>query len=63
MAERLVRHVAPGGTLVLSGILVTQADGVAAAYRAAGLAEPERHASGEWASLVWRNVYNAEKPD
>ncbi len=54
MAGRLVRHVAPGGVLVLSGILVEQAPDVAAAYRAAGLAEPETRLSGEWASLVWR---------
>lgn len=54
MAGRLVRHVAPGGVLVLSGILVEQAPDVAAAYRAAGLAEPETRLSGEWASLIWR---------
>jgi len=54
MAPRLVRHLAPGGVLVLSGILVPQAAGVAAAYRAAGLPEPENRESGEWAALVWR---------
>lgn len=54
MAGRLARHVAPGGMLVLSGILTTQAPDVAAAYRAAGLSEPETRESGEWASLVWR---------
>jgi len=54
MAGRLVRHVAPGGVLVLSGILTTQAAAVAAAYRAAGLPEPETRLSGEWASLLWR---------
>jgi ribosomal protein L11 methyltransferase len=54
MAGRLVRHLAPGGVLVLSGILTTQVAGVAAAYRTAGLAEPETRESGEWASLVWR---------
>lgn len=54
MAPRIVSHVAPGGMLVLSGILETQADAVAAAYRAVGLPEPERRVSGEWASLAWR---------
>ncbi|MHC1712242.1 MAG: 50S ribosomal protein L11 methyltransferase [Solidesulfovibrio sp.] len=54
MAGRLVRHVATGGVLVLSGILTTQAAGVAAAYQSAGLPEPETRESGEWASLIWR---------
>jgi ribosomal protein L11 methyltransferase len=54
MAGRLVRHMAAGGVLVLSGILTGQAAGVAEAYRAAGLPAPEIRESGEWASLVWR---------
>lgn len=53
MAPRLVRHVAPGGLLVLSGVLTTQAADVAAAYRATGLPEPDIRESGEWAGLVW----------
>ncbi len=53
MAARLVRHVAAGGLLVLSGVLTTQAPDVAAAYRAAGLPEPVVRESGEWAGLVW----------
>ena len=55
MAARLAQHVAPGGVLVLSGILVEQAPGVAAAYRAAAdLPAPEIRTQGEWASLLWR---------
>ncbi|MEA4857771.1 MAG: 50S ribosomal protein L11 methyltransferase [Solidesulfovibrio sp.] len=53
MAPRLVRHVAPGGLLVLSGVLTGQAAGVAAAYRAVGLPEPVIREAGEWASLTW----------
>ncbi|WP_428562220.1 MAG: 50S ribosomal protein L11 methyltransferase [Solidesulfovibrio sp. DCME] len=53
MAPRLVRHVAPGGLLVLSGVLTGQAAGVAAAYQAIGLPEPVIRQSGEWASLAW----------
>ncbi|WP_300154953.1 50S ribosomal protein L11 methyltransferase [Solidesulfovibrio sp.] len=53
MAGRLVRHVAGGGLLVLSGLLTTQAPDVAAAYVAAGLPEPAVRESGEWAGLVW----------
>lgn len=54
MADRLTRHLAPGGTLVLSGILTSQAADVAAAYQATGLPAPAIRESGEWASLVWR---------
>ena len=54
MAPRLASHVAPGGVLILSGILAEQAQGVAAAYRATGLPEPEIRIGGEWASLTWR---------
>ncbi len=54
MARLLVRHVADGGMLVLSGILETQADDVTAAYQATGLGQPVRRVSGEWASLTWQ---------
>lgn len=53
MASRLVRHLAAGGLLVLSGVLTTQAADVAAAYQATGLPKPVIRESGEWASLVW----------
>ncbi len=54
LAGRLVRHLAPNGVLILSGILTTQAADVTVAYRAAGLPEPEVRESGEWAALIWR---------
>lgn len=54
MAERLTRHLAPGGVLVLSGLLTTQAAAVTAAYRNAGLPEPQVRESGEWAALLWQ---------
>ncbi|MFU2210878.1 50S ribosomal protein L11 methyltransferase [Solidesulfovibrio sp. C21] len=54
MAPRLAGHVAPGGVLILSGILVEQAPAVAAAYRATGLPEPDTRINGEWASLAWQ---------
>ncbi len=62
MAGKLVRHLVPGGVLVLSGILIEQAAGVAAAYQALGLPEPEVRESGEWAALVWPCVYKASDP-
>ena len=39
-------------TLILSGLLATEADGVAAAYAQRGHAESERRVSGEWAALA-----------
>ncbi len=57
MAEGIVARVRAGGAVILSGLLATEADGVAAAYGRAGLAlensPRERDGSGlEWAALV-----------
>ena len=41
------------GCLVLSGLLVIQADGVEAAYTALGLPPARRVVDGDWAALVW----------
>jgi ribosomal protein L11 methyltransferase len=38
--------------LILSGLLATEADGVAAAYAQRGHAESERRVSGDWAALL-----------
>ena len=52
MASELAARVAPGGLLVLSGILVPQKDDVRAAYRGLELVRaPEK---GEWVALVLR---------
>jgi ribosomal protein L11 methyltransferase len=52
MADELARHVAPGGLLLLSGILVPQKDDVRAAYPALELvASPT---IGEWTLLALR---------
>ncbi len=52
MAPELGAHVAAGGLLVLSGILVPQKDEVVAAYAGLDLiAAPEK---GEWIALVFR---------
>ena len=42
--------------LILSGILVEQAEKVAAEYIKAGLPAPEIFTMGEWAGLLWRDV-------
>jgi ribosomal protein L11 methyltransferase len=53
MAERITEAVAPGGFLLLSGILAEQADDVANAFLRAGLPAPEVRGRDEWAVLVF----------
>jgi ribosomal protein L11 methyltransferase len=54
MVRQIAARVAPGGQLVLSGILVEAAPPVDAAYREAGL-EPLAHHDGEgWRALRYR---------
>lgn len=54
LAPGLARHVARGGTVILSGILAGQAAGVAAAYRQAGFRLVARVALGDWRTLIVR---------
>ena len=54
MAFLLVAKCKPKACLVLSGLLVTQADDVEAAYMAQGLASARRVVDGEWCALVWQ---------
>ena len=53
MAPHLIAHLQSGGALILSGILTTQALGVAQAYVREGLPEPVRKDEGEWSGLFW----------
>jgi ribosomal protein L11 methyltransferase len=53
MAPQIAASVAPRGTLVLSGLLDTQAKAVTRAYVRMGM-RPETHYPGEWAVLVLR---------
>lgn len=48
----MARYLAPGGRAILSGILTTQADEVAAAYSAGGLTLERREDYGDWSTLV-----------
>ena len=52
LAPEMARRVAPGGRIVLSGILTTQADEVIAVYAGAGLALEHRDDAGEWSALT-----------
>jgi ribosomal protein L11 methyltransferase len=54
LARDLARHLAPGGILVLAGILARQAAGVEAVYRGWGFARRAIHRRDEWTILVLR---------
>ena len=51
LAPDFAKSLAPGGTIILAGLLDTQADGVVAAYEALGFTLHDR-GSGEWPVLV-----------
>ena len=53
LAPNFAEALGPGGTIVLAGLLDTQADSVAAAYQELGLGLAERGQS-EWPVLVMR---------
>jgi ribosomal protein L11 methyltransferase len=54
LAPAMATHAAPGGLVILSGLLVVQADSVTAAYHAAGFTSQSREDLGEWSALVLR---------
>jgi ribosomal protein L11 methyltransferase len=51
LAPDFAKAMAPGGTIILAGLLDTQADAVIAAYERLGLSLTDR-GSGEWPVLV-----------
>ena len=58
MAKHLAAHLAPGGIAILSGLLGTQARGVLAAHRRAGLVLAKQLREGPWTTLVIRRPSN-----
>ncbi|HEX5183295.1 MAG TPA: 50S ribosomal protein L11 methyltransferase [Allosphingosinicella sp.] len=54
LAPSVAAALAPGGRLLLAGLLDSQAERVAAAYRREGLMLTGRIARGEWPTLVMR---------
>jgi len=58
MAPALVRHLAPGGRAILSGLLIAQERAVLEAHRALGLRLERRHRLGDWSALLLRRPAN-----
>ena len=56
LAPEIARHTAPGGRVILSGLLVTQAEDVISAYLAEGIILDEREDLGDWTTLVLRRA-------
>ena len=54
LAPAMAAHCATGGLIILSGLLVVQAEAVNAAYLAAGFTLQDREDIGEWSTLVLR---------
>ncbi len=52
LAPDMGQHCAPGGLVILSGLLAVQAEAVTAAYIAAGFTPVSRDDLGEWSALV-----------
>ena len=54
LAPAMAAHVAQNGLVILSGLLVVQAEAITAAYVAAGFVALAREDLGEWSALVMR---------
>ncbi len=55
MARQLAAHLAPGGTVILAGLLVRQVPAVLAAHRRQGLRLERVLREGDWATMVLRS--------
>jgi len=62
LAPKLAPVVAPGGTLILSGLLRTQTPLVRAAYASRGLVLERRIPKEAWMTLVWRKPLDSGAP-
>ncbi|NNK78267.1 MAG: methyltransferase [Litoreibacter sp.] len=56
LAPDMARHIAPGGTAILSGLLVGQADEVCSVYEQNGFELSQRRDIGEWTALRMRKT-------
>lgn len=62
LARVMAEKLSPGGQVILSGILLDQADDVVAAHQRAGLALRTRRDDGEWTGLVLDKPDNSAPP-
>ncbi|WP_435166397.1 50S ribosomal protein L11 methyltransferase [Falsirhodobacter sp. 1013] len=56
LAPDMARNAAQGGIIILSGLLVVQAESILAAYEAQGFALVHREDLGEWSALTLRKA-------
>ncbi len=56
LAPAMAAHVGQGGVIILSGLLVEQAEAITSAYLAAGFASQHREEIGDWATLVLARI-------
>ncbi len=56
LAAPMAKHLAQNGLIILSGLLVVQAEAITEAYIAAGFAPVSREDLGEWSALVMRRI-------
>jgi ribosomal protein L11 methyltransferase len=56
LAPAMAAHVGIDGLIILSGLLIEQADAITAAYVAAGFHPQAREDIGDWATLVLRRL-------
>lgn len=56
LAPAMAAHAAPGGLVILSGLLVVQAEAVIAAYEAVAFSLQSREDLGEWSALVLKKA-------
>ena len=62
LAPAFARSIAPGGSILLAGLLETQEHAVRAAYRKAGMRLGARLVRGDW-SILWLRRRNARRMD
>jgi ribosomal protein L11 methyltransferase len=61
MLQPLTRYLAPGGTIILSGLLASQEVTMRTAIQNAGLAVQARRVEEEWVALAVRRVSEVEQ--